>query len=158
MPQIMTLMVPPAYRELMADPVYRAYAKKRPRLPLTVSHPGAWLVVAHRPPSDSGATWGTRTMDDYADAYRWVRDRVTVGVEFDDAAIVSRRKLFTPPSGFRWDRNRYSWCGRCRRPTIFRHVAKHHALRGAILTDDEPYRCYYCGAREVFAGFRDWTK
>lgn len=148
----MKLLVPPNWDELMEDPIYSAWVRRVPRLPLNVSHGQPWLIVARRRPEASGATWATKNMSVYADAYRRVRRMMLAG-EFEDIAIVSKRMLFRPPIGFTWNTNRYSWCGRCRRPSVFQHSWSHFALRGApVLAEIDVQRCYYCGAREVFAG------
>lgn len=152
MAQVLGLLTPPTYDELMQDEVYRSWAKRRPRLPVNVSHGTPWMIVARRHEDSPGATWALKKEADYADAFRRVRKLLNSG-EFVDAAIVSRRVLYKPPMGFEWNANRFTWCGRCRRPSLFREVSRHHALRQApALTDDDPQRCYYCGARQVFAG------
>lgn len=152
MPQVMRLLVPPTYEELLEDPVYASYAKKRPRVPENVRHGNPWMIVARRRPDAEGATWALKMMPDYADAYRRVSKLLESG-KFEDVAIVSRRVLFKPPKGFDWNTGLFAWCGRCRRPSLFRECTRHHALRNApVLTEDEPERCYYCGARRVFAG------
>lgn len=147
----MKLLMPPTWTELLDNQVYRTYVKKRPRLPVNVSHGFPWLVVARRPESATRPTWGLKMMGDYADAYYRVRDILAAG-EFEDAAIISRRKLFAPPTGFRWNRSKFSWCGRCRRPSMFTNTTRHHALRNApALATEDANRCHFCGAREIFA-------
>jgi hypothetical protein len=146
------MTVPPSWDELMNDPIYRAWIKRVPKLPVNVAHGEPWMIVAKRTSEAPGASWATKKMTVYADAYRRVR-RMSLTDEFEDLAIVSRRMLFRPPMDFTWNTNRYSWCGRCRRPSTFRFAYSHFALRGApVLAELDIHRCYYCGAREVFAG------
>ena len=166
MPQIMKLLVPPTFCDLVADPVYRVYVKRLPVLPVNVRHGYPWAVYAQRHPNVSGAKWAGKMHTTYADAFRQAVDLLKKvnddGVKiWVDAAVVSRRTLIGPPVGFRWDTGRFSWCGRCRRPSLFTHVETHHGLRNApALATENIERCYYCGAREIFAsrGFRPIRK
>jgi hypothetical protein len=136
----------------MDDPVYRAWVKRVPKLPENVAYGNPWMIVARRTSEAPGATWALKNMPVYADAYRRVRRMLATG-EFEDVAVVSRRMLFRPPIGYSWNTNRYSWCGRCRRPSTFHFAYSHFALRKAtVLAEIDVHRCYYCGAREVFAG------
>jgi len=149
----MKLLVPPTWDELMKDPIYSAWAKRVPRLPVNVAHGEPWMIVARRRSEAPGSTWALKNMPVYADAYRRARRMMsTRRDEFEDIAIVSKRMLFRPPIGFSWNTNRYSWCGRCRRPSVFQPAFRHFALRNApVLAEIDIERCYYCGAREVFA-------
>jgi hypothetical protein len=136
----------------MQDDVYRSWVKRRPRLPLNISHGDPWMIVARRHSEAPGSTWAVKNMPSYVDAYHRVCRLLATG-DFEDAAIVSKRMLFRPPIGFSWNTSRYSWCGRCRRPSRFEYAPTHFALRGApALAEIDIHRCYYCGAREVFAG------
>jgi hypothetical protein len=146
------LIVPPSWEELMDNEVYASWAKRRPKLPVNLSHGEPWMIVARRHSETPGATWATKRMPVYDDAFRRAR-RMLATHDFEDIAIVSRRMLFRPPIGFTWNTSRYSWCGRCRRPSVFSFAWTHFALRGApVLAEINIERCYYCGAREVFAG------
>jgi hypothetical protein len=148
----MKLVVPPSWEELLEDEIYASWIKRRPRLPENVSHGMPWMIVARRTSETPGATWAIKKMSSYEDAYHRVR-KLLATHQYEDVAVVSRRMLFRPPIGFTWNTNRYSWCGRCRRPSIFTHAWTHFALRDAIvLAEIDTERCYYCGAREVFAG------
>lgn len=152
MVQMMRLLVPPTWLELMEDEVYSSYVRKRPRLPENIQHGDPWLIVARRFEEIPGARWATKLMDDYAEAYKRVRRLLQDG-QWEDVSIVSRRKLFKPPVGFTWNTNKFQWCGRCRRPTLFRVCSKHHALPILKTMDLEPeHRCYFCGVRHEFNG------
>lgn len=147
--QKMRLLVPPTLRELREDPIYARYIGRNPRLPENVRGGMPWQIVARRHVEAPGSTWALKLMPSYADAYRRVL-RMIEDTQWEDMAIVSRRTLFKPPVGFTWDEGRFRWCGRCRRPTLFRFMRSHPALKNApVLTDDEPFRCYYCGMRQV---------
>lgn len=146
------LYTPPTYDELMENRVYRAWARKRPKLPANVSAGLPWLVIARRTPEAAGSTWALKKEALYADAYQRAF-RTIQKPDFHDVAVVSRRMLFRPPRGFIWDTGAFNWCGRCRRPSVFFEQLRHPALNGALMLSwDDLNRCYYCGARESFAG------
>lgn len=169
---------PPTIHELMDDPVFREYMKRRPPTTvqlgrdarphpaLTTGHPyGIWLHM------DDGR-WKTGTFATYEDAWTVFR-RAFKTSTVRDVSLFSRRVFFGPPGewrkfkrrrkdgGFdiveRWVRTfayhtpGLEWCGRCRRPSSFRMLfPDHHALRRQpCLTVDEPLRCWYCGIRHV---------
>jgi len=116
----------------MEDPVYSAWVRRVPKLPVNIAHGDPWMIIARRRSEAPGATWALKKMPVYADAYRRVRKMVVHEHDvFEDVAIVSRRMLFRPPLEFRWNTNRFSWCGRCRRPSLFQHAWSHFALRDA---------------------------
>jgi hypothetical protein len=148
----MKLIIPPTWDELMSDPIYAGWVRRVPKLPENVAHGEPWMIVARRRSEAPGTTWALKNMPVYADAYHRAR-RLLKSDEFEDVAIISKRMLFRPPIGFSWNTNRFSWCGRCRRPSVFQHSWKHFALKGAaVFAEINTERCHYCGAREVFAG------
>lgn len=153
MVQMMRLLVPPSWLELLEDDVWSSYVRKRPRLPENIQHGSPWLIVARRFEEMPGARWATKLMPEYVDAYKKVHRLLRSG-QWEDVSIVSRRKLFKPPVGFTWNANKFQWCGRCRRPTLFRVCSQHHALPFLKqIPEAEPdYRCYYCGVRHEFNG------
>lgn len=143
--------MPPDIRSLLEDNVYQKYFNRVPKLPENIRHGNPWRIVARRMPGAPGAIWALKDVPTYADA--WRRVGIMMGTaDWEDIAIVSRRKTFRPPVGFEWNTSRYEWCGRCRRPSIFRPMERHPAMRDAIvLTVDEAVRCFYCGARRTIA-------
>lgn len=146
------LYKPPTYLDLMEDRVYRAYARRRPRMPENVSHGMPWFVIARRHADASQRTWALKNVPSYEAGYR-LAFKVIQRDDIEDVSIVSKRTLFRPPRGFVWNPDEYTWCGRCRRPSVFFIQWRHPALNGAtVLSDEDPERCYYCGARQVFAG------
>jgi len=138
--------VPPTLKELLADPVFRLYYTRVPRLPETLSWGEPWQVwaVTH------DGRWGQRKFETYAEAWAKVVEFYKQPDKFRDVCIVSRRMMFAPPKRAHW-RSPYAWCSRCRRPSEFRQRSpEHHALRSQpVLTDDLPRRCYYCGIRKA---------
>lgn len=145
---------PPTLRELLVNPLYKAYFKKPVSDPPGVALNNPWQVWAYNGDTER---WGSRLCTTYADAYDFTR-KLYRDHAYVDLCIVSRARIHELPRQFKltelWDPYRFDWCGRCRRPTIFRYTDKpHRALRNApAITTDEPFRCYYCGVRKVLAG------
>jgi hypothetical protein len=144
-------MTPPTIYELIDDPAYRTYLRTRPQVSESLAGGHPWRIWAYRLNERGGLVWSGKLIHTYSEAWTrlrtYVRDRA-----YADIAIVSRRQLFPQPAGLTmgWD---CSWCGRCRRPTTFEEKPNHHALPvGGVVTEDEPYRCFYCGVRKSFAG------
>jgi hypothetical protein len=70
--------------------------------------------------------------------------------KYRDVALVSRRMLFEPPVSVRHTiEYPFEWCPRCRRPTMYRALQRHHAV--VVLTLQDPYRCYFCGIRRTMS-------
>jgi hypothetical protein len=172
-PDIRSLMEDPIYRAYMRTPPdpYVIYAgTTRPHPALTMGEPWqVWVQVGD-------TKWKTGRFTSYADAFNMMARAVKANVL--DAVLVSRRVFFPPPGEweeykvrvrdprtkgirievrerwvqtFHWDDIRLEWCPRCRRPSEFRRLHwTHHALRSQpCLTDDDPYRCMYCGIRRA---------
>jgi hypothetical protein len=170
-------MKPPTIFELLSDPIYRAYVKRVPSAHPLLEHGDPWQVWARF----TDGKWRTGLFSTYADAWRvlvkyYRRDQIT---PVEDIALVSRRVFYGPPgewrkvrvrvpakgnqpattrieerwySTYHWDAG-LEWCGRCRRPTVYRKLhPSHHALkRQPCLAEDEPLRCMYCGMRRAGA-------
>jgi len=168
------MATPPPIGELLDDPVYRAYVTRIPdasaNLSLAVGEP--WQVWVRK----ADDRWMTGKFATYPGAWNTLVRAHRSG-KATDIALVSRRVFFAPPgtweeykvkvvnprtkekrieirerwvNTFGWDPF-FEWCGRCRRPTVFRNLHwTHHALRQQpCLTDDEPYRCVFCGIRRA---------
>lgn len=156
---------PPTLHDLVKIPQYRDYLRILPEMPEGVDLNNPWQVWARK----VEAGWTSRLCTDYTTAYAIVRYLLRQTDKYDDVCIVSRSVLFGEPgrlvvtagsytefvSDFHgaWDPDLYPWCARCRRPTVYRvYQAVHRALRTApVISADEPFRCYYCGARRIFA-------
>lgn len=146
-------VIPPDLRTLLRNPTYKRYFLTPPRIVACQIIGQPWQVYAKYvvagPEGDPEIRWRGGRFRTYADAFAVAKRQLKAA---DDVAIVSRAVLYPPPPGLRWAPH-MDWCGRCRRPTIYAVRPRHHALRAApVLTTDEPFRCYYCGARRVFAG------
>jgi DNA-directed RNA polymerase subunit RPC12/RpoP len=161
---------PPILRDLLSFDSYRQYFRTNPPMPANLLN-NPWQVWGHKSDNSGWSSWCVKT---YRDAYGIVKEWYNQTHIYDDLCIVSRTVLFKEPGEWKvighgkdaenhffpkfkglWDSNHYEWCMRCRRPTLFEywHEPTHRALKAApILTQDEPYRCYYCGARRSFAG------
>lgn len=143
-------LIPPTIHELLDDPVYRRYVKRRPSLPVNVQHGTPWAFwVRTKPVGEQAGKWrGTKT-ETYDEAWGLLVKAFRANEKYADAVVVSRRVFFAPPEGFTWDVG-YDWCGRCRRPSTFRERFSHHALRDApCVTTEDAYRCYFCGVRRI---------
>jgi hypothetical protein len=149
--QHLKIRVAPTMAELMSDEIFAAYMRKRPKLPERVYVGEPWRILARRPEGAPGATWASKDMASYDDAYRRVTRMLETG-QWADVVLISKRKFMAPPKGFEWDAS-MDWCARCRRPTIYEVMwSKHPGLRGApvIQYDDELHRCIFCGVRREF--------
>lgn len=159
-------------RELMDDPIYRAYMKRIPLLQGGPNPNHPWQIWVETPQKK----WLTGTFGTYAEVWpifvKKYRERA------GDPTIVSRRAFFAPPGEwykvkvratptlkdphnfrieerwrqtFKWDLlDPYAeWCGRCRRPVEFRPLFEtHHALaRMPVVSDEDNMRCPICGIR-----------
>jgi DNA-directed RNA polymerase subunit RPC12/RpoP len=137
--------MPPTIHALLDDPVMRAYYRQVPRLPATLEWGDPWMIWARTPTNQ----WGKKLFPTYAAAWSRAVECIKDPARFSDVAVVSRRFFYPPPAHATWERGQ-EWCSRCRRPTEFRYRDEtHHALRGAVLGEDEPFRCYYCGIRRI---------
>jgi hypothetical protein len=158
-------------RQLMTDPIYRAYMKKVP--PKDFNPQPAWVLWVN--PSDN--RWLTGMYQEYRQVWPIFIGQFRLGRE---ATITSRRTFYAPPgewykvraklttprvspSGvktthriedrwrqtFHWNDYRAEWCGRCRRPVEFRPLFEtHHALkRWPVISDEDNMRCPICGIR-----------
>jgi DNA-directed RNA polymerase subunit RPC12/RpoP len=160
-------------RQLMDDPIYRAYMKKVP--PVDGFNPNpAWQIWVE----EDNRRWLTATFATYAEVWPVFVKRYRY--KMGDPTITSRRTFYAPPgewykvrvklstprvspSGvktthriedrwrqtFHWNDYRAEWCGRCRRPVEFRPLFEtHHALkRFPVISDEDNIRCPICGIR-----------
>jgi hypothetical protein len=143
-------MKPPNMRELLDDPIYRKFVMTIPRLSPSLAWGNPWSVWARK----IDGRWMGGHFHTYRDAWAVVVKKVR-DTSFEDVAVVSKRQLFTtlPLGGHGWRIPwGYEWCSRCRRPTSYAIRPQHHALRTSpVMTTDDAYRCYFCGARRCLA-------
>lgn len=159
--------------ELLDDPVYKKYFCTVPKLPAVTRLSPPWRLYA----KVEGRGWAKRDFETYPQAFRaFSKLRPTLL----DAAIVCLPMTLEPPTKIvrvkgkfvkgvqvtrevLWQPNLanqpddHHWCGRCRRPTVFRFFTQHHAFRGenAMLMDPTVRRCVICGIRlEMVLGRR----
>lgn len=165
---------PPAIRVLMDDPIFRAYMKKAPYLPLNLRTGEPWQLWVNA----GQGRWLTRTYASYRDVWPVFVKRFRT----EDTTITSRRVFFAPPGEwfrvkvrktrrptpedksttkmviewrwrqlFFWDAVDLHWCGRCRRPVYWMPLfADHHALRRLpAVSEEDNYRCVICGIRWI---------
>jgi hypothetical protein len=149
--QRMRVLVAPSMRDLLLEPLFEQYMKRRPRLPLTAQHGSPWRILARRTIDDERTRWAIREHSSYDSAYRQLVE-LAQGDVYDDVTLISKRRLFQPPMNYVWERP-FDWCGRCRRPTLFRlSYDKHPGVhtKGAAVSLDDPVRCVLCGVRRSF--------
>jgi DNA-directed RNA polymerase subunit RPC12/RpoP len=160
-------------RQLMDDPIYRAYLKQAPQESPIATQSPAWQLWVRTPDN----RWLTRQYGSYRDAWPVFVARYRAG---DDPTIVARRKFYAPPGEwykvrvrkqrkptpsdpstsfvkiedrwrqlFFWDDPFLEWCARCRRPVRFQSLFEtHHALsRWPVVSDEDNMRCPVCGIR-----------
>lgn len=149
--QVLKIRTAPTMRELMADEVYAEYMNKRFKLPPAAYYGNPWRILAKRVADDDKTIWALRDEPTYVNAH----DRVTkllAKPKWEEVVLISRIKFFPPPRGFEWD-PKLDWCGRCRRPTMFKVMWKRHpALRDAPVVQygEDLHRCIFCGVRQGF--------
>lgn len=168
---------PPAMRSLMEDPLFRAYMKKPPVLPVNLRTGDPWQLWVSR----GQGRWGTAVRSTYADAWTMFLHHYRAG-DGRDVTLLSRRVFYAPPGEwfrckvrktrrptpedksttkivvewrwrqtFFWDGLDLHWCGRCRRPVYWMPLFRdHHALRKLpAVSEEDNYRCLICGIRWI---------
>lgn len=138
---------PPDLRTLIKDKYYKGMLQRNPRMPANLTRPElsppwqVWVLT-------TSEKWRKGEFPSYTEAFRVMRDKLKDEASLD-VCIVSKRFLMPPPIGFKWQSKKYPWCPRCRRPSTFTLAFGHRNLRNVQLTDDESYRCFYCGIRQA---------
>lgn len=159
----------PSMRDLMDDPLYRAYMKHVPPHHQALTHGEPWQLWVRT----GDGRWLTRTYATYRDVWPiFVRRFKTDG---EDPTITSRRLFYAPPGEwykvkvkrptpqnpqriviedrwrqlFFWDGFDLRWCGRCRRPVVWQKLYPgHHAVRRfPAVSEEDNLRCVICGIR-----------
>lgn len=159
--------------ELLEDPIYRKYFSTVPKLPAVPRLAPPWRLYL----KNTEGRWLKLDCEQYAQAFKVFKANRDKAI---DAAIVCRPMTLPPPTkvvrvkgkyvnGVQvtrevlWQPNlageddAHSWCGRCRRPTVFKFFTQHHAFRGeqTQLMDPSVRRCVICGIRlEMVLGRR----
>lgn len=131
-----------------------------------------WMVIGQKwPKYQAKGEWARGLRATFAEATT-LYDEIMDTERFRDASIVSRGVVYPWPHEDVWDvserswskRAKYSWapdphswCGRCRRPTVYRMCPDGHpALRGFPVITPNVRRCHFCGLQEGFQ--TTWTR
>lgn len=149
--QVMKVRVAPSMPELLKDELYAGYMKRRPRLHEGARYGEPYRILAQRVSDDDKTIWALANAATYDDAYRRMH-KLLDGTKWRDVVVICKRRFYGPPQGFEWD-PMLEWCGRCRRPTIFKVMWKRHpALRDAPVVQyaEDLKRCIFCGVRRDF--------
>lgn len=167
--------------ELLEDEQYKKYFLTRPPMPQAPRIAPPWRLYVQLEP---GGRWAKRDAFDYKEAvvaFARLRKR-----GLHDASITCRPIAWDPPSRIVrvkgkfaknskgelvqvtrevfWkpkvpaDEEQHLWCPYCRRPTIFRPFATHHAFAGEykMMMDPGASRCTICGIRRE--GLGPWAR
>lgn len=156
---------PTTLDELLEDRTYRLYFRdvKEPALRNGYF---PWMVMAEKP-TGKFARGLRATFPEAAALY----DEIMDSGNFRDASIVSRGmvypwphetvydgrdKLYVPK--FDWADDQTSWCGRCRRTTVYRMCADGHPAINMLGVPIQPNvrRCHFCGLQKGFNN--TWTR
>lgn len=164
-------LTPPTVFDLLDDPAYRAYARTQPEPHFSLTYGYPWRIWLRT----ADDRWKTGEFATYTQAFNTMV-RACKRADTADVALVSKRLFYAPPGvwtpyrvkvpprgniparieereryvhTFHWDAG-LSWCGRCRRPTVFRKLySDHHAIRALpVVSADNVRRCVYCGISE----------
>lgn len=140
----LTVIQPPTIRELLKDPVMKSVILKTPRLPGGSRPAEPFRVWGIRHDSK----WAGKNHPDYASAFAMVKKMLGQPEVYQDAVIICRPVGFRPPQSLHMPAGT-SWCGHCRRPTVYRRTRSHAAMKKwPVISDDDVKRCYYCAGRE----------
>jgi hypothetical protein len=161
-------------RNLLEDPVFRAYMKTVPPKHQANNHGEPWQLWVRT----AEGKWRTKNFTSYRDVWPVFVAQLKA---HPDVTITSRRVFYAPPGEwydqkvrrqrrptpdnpktthvvverrwrqlFHWDVG-LEWCGRCRRPSSWIPLfPNHHALRRQpTVTPEDNLRCVYCGIRWI---------
>lgn len=136
----------PTLTALLKNPTYRAYFLRQPKLPPKLHHPEPWRVWALR----ENGKWAGKSLATFPEAFDLTKKLIR-NPAIKDAAICSRVIGFRAPEQLvmQYKAEGYDWCIMCRRPTHFKAMRRHHALRDDLhkYYASHPV-CPYCGIRE----------
>lgn len=145
-----SLIVPPTFAELLKDPIYRSYVLKAPRLPGNSTNP--WRVWGIR----HDDKWAGKLFPTYSEAFGLVKKMLKDTDTYRDVVLTCRPVAFRQPLGLSHSDD-WAWCGHCRRPTVYRRMTRHVAMKKWAVVDYDPdlKRCFFCAAR---AGNEAWNR
>jgi hypothetical protein len=133
-------MTPITLKTLLENDDYRAYFRRAPR-PFRAATP-QYGIIAITPDGRYGKTLRPTFKE------AWEKARVLLDdPRFRDVDIFTRNRIIPPPAfAAELLAPAEDWCGRCRRPSIFRVYGRTHpALRDAPVIVEGQRRCYFCG-------------
>lgn len=136
--------------QLLRDEEYATYFKRNTRVYESADPDRRYQIVALK----KDGKWANGFRPDFKSAFLAVKKLHKTG-DFKDFGIVARNRIFTTPTILAErlcdPTSGQEWCGRCRRPTVFRtYHTTHHALRHAPVTIAGRSRCFYCGISYEF--------
>lgn len=161
---------PTTLEELLGDRSFRLYFRDVYEPALRVEGSQPWMVMAEKH-SGKFARGLRPTFREACELY----DKILEDEQYRDASVISRGIVYPFPTEskivtragkletvhvplYDWSGSEHSWCGRCRRPTVYRMYADGHpALRGwATVVVPNVKRCHFCGLQEGFN--KTWTR
>ncbi|AMS03625.1 hypothetical protein BJD66_gp56 [Gordonia phage Emalyn] len=133
-------ITPITLRDLLSYEEYKAYFKRAPR-PFMSSTP-QWAIVAI---SHEGK-YGKVFRDSFPEAFKKGKE-ILAREDIRDISIFCKNRIAPVPDFASHIMSpAEDWCGRCRRPSIFKLYGKTHpALRDAPVIVEHMRRCYFCG-------------
>lgn len=134
---------PPSLRYLLKDPAYRRYFARPPKPHKSVS-PDPWAIIA----VSEELRYGKKCFPTFSDAFQYARDLMKRRDDIMDVSIFAKNVISPTPQTLASAlmSPTEDWCGRCRRPSLFRVYADYHpALRDAPVIVPDLRRCFYCG-------------
>lgn len=135
---------PPTLRELLQHSLYREFFKRPVKThPTSTGKP--WMVVGITP----DGRFGHREAATYREAFAHAKELLSHR-KIRDVSIVSLNTITPEPkfAGVLMDVGD-AWCGRCRRPTVFRRYGDTHpAMKHLPVIVPNQHRCYFCGIQQ----------
>lgn len=140
----MRVIQPPTLAQLLDDPIYRTYVLRTPRLPAGCQTATPFRVWGIR----TDDKWAGKLFPTYRDAFGLVKKMLALPDQYRDVVVTVRPMGFSAPEGLHME-SEFSWCGHCRRPTVYRRMTSHAAMRKwSVVSDEDVLRCFYCAARQ----------
>lgn len=138
-------ITPITLRDLLSREDYKAYFRKPPT-PFRSSSP-QWAVVAISHENKYGKVY----RDTFPEAFKKGKE-LLAREDIRDISIFCRNRVCEVPSfADELMTPAEDWCGRCRRPSLFKTYGRSHpALRDAPVIVEYARRCYFCGISMEF--------
>lgn len=133
--------IPTSLPSLLTDPDYKSFFAKPLKPYRSLTPPWAIVAVSH------DLRYGTITRASFKEAWQKASELLKRG-DIMDVSIFAKNRITPTPAILdqRLTRPHEDWCGRCRRPSVFRvYRTSHPALRHAPVVIADTRRCFYCG-------------